>query len=821
MREEGRRASVKSVGAMVWQKFGMGEAFRKLRSAAKAWRPVRSISARSAVLALATVAPVAGYCCPLALKPGVPAFQQDWVWPAFSAQCSSFMARGLSPWDAAGAGQPASYPQPWLPYLAMGGLCKAFGPHWSLVFFIGVIVALGSALTVALIRALLCEACVPALCIGPLVFWGNPVPFNEFQAGHMLFLVSYALLPGVALAVLARRFRWQWLLCGTALGLAAAQQQFMVLAPLLAFLISLQQRSVLRVFAPAVATMGVVVLPQWLPLLVYGPSNAVAAVFTVRHWEYSQSLPLSDALRLTGYIGGYDHERLPWAVRNLLWLFPIGAIAGICVGGRRVWPFAVAWCAGVLVVWGLYGPISWIIWYAFQHFRAALLFRELYDFAALPAASATVLYPCLVRTVVGRTLPRRLASGLIAVTVSLISLVLIARVAAGIPSFQPTEADIGAANYLAARAIPGRFITVPSILPIRSATSPTAGFSPWSIGVGSQVSALQGLALYPSAYGAALVARVQTSSVARNRTLRRLGISTVVVTGGLTTAFRAEPALQDLLPRGGRPPRMTSVVPVAGAGIVAVEPFSVVPGTLASRYRGARDLDALRGGRQFDLLTLSGYDPRTEWAATAYWPTLAPWVYAERSGIFTLRSRAVLVLPRSSYVVAGSASGQIALSGCRLEQRLDEHFELFSCGNPPQTIRGRPPLVVAEASTGAVMRGASETQGAVGAATIVSSSPWMMRVEVTARAASVLVVRTAYDRHWACVLCRGRHVVVDGFANGWVLSKPRHGLVQIRLRGARWYFIAVAAAAAVLLSCIACAATHWLRRSGRTPSPAL
>ena len=164
---------------------------------------------RKAALALAAIAAfvvvAAAIIVPLLLKPGVPAYQHDWLWPADGTQCWSYAMLGMSPWLQNGTGTPAIYPQLWVPYSVSGVLCGIEPPEFGLCLLLLGITAIGS-LGICYLCKALAAASPLGYALAILLFWGNPVVLNSRpHAGHVFFLWSYSLLPALMWLTLSRK----------------------------------------------------------------------------------------------------------------------------------------------------------------------------------------------------------------------------------------------------------------------------------------------------------------------------------------------------------------------------------------------------------------------------------------------------------------------------------------------------------------------------------------------------------------------------------------------------------------------------------------
>jgi len=729
---------------------------------------------------------------PLAEKSGVPAFRQDWVWPAFRSQCSGVASAPFMPWQRHVLGNPPVYPAAWWPSLLSGTLCQSVGPHASVIVVLAIVLVLAGAAMTLFARTL---GCTSAGCtIAAAAYVANPLVLNKLEAGHWYYIAGYALFPVIAALAIREKTRTSWLALGAVVGLAAAQPQFLPMALLVLWLFAIIRRRAIDIVTAALASFVALAITavQWMPAFVIG-STAFDVLTPLRHWEDSQSVPLSDAFRLLGYIGGYDAQLLaPW-VKALWWLLPAGALAGLAASRRSAsaWMLAFLAVAGALIASGTLGPLAGAIAWTFAHVRAAALYRELYDVLALTALGTCALTGIAVDR--ARLRPARFAAYAGAVVLVAACGAVAVRATAGIPTYDPSVGVRSDAHKISAARDQRRFLPLPNAYPL-SETGTSSGYTPFILSLGSHPSSATGLrAEFPIAYAIGLIR--DGRAVQGRDIFQRAGIGFILNLANLHSRFRAslEPALQALvLPSFDDAPHSSGVEELRGGYRLTVEPFSAAPSSLADRYSDvARDLRTLAGGRQTELWSFNeSPDPRVNWARTALWSVLPTWVFAEPPGVFTLRSSAALAAP-AGWLVAGASSGAPESPSCTNALQLDRHFELLRCA-PNPVLRGTPPLVVSSITVGGEPAPRIARSGALGFVTLLEMSSWKIRARVRARTGSALVLRDAFDEGWHADISGARHVEVDGYANAWVLPHSLDRVVTIEYDFAASYFIALA-----------------------------
>lgn len=701
----------------------------------------------------------------------VPAFQQDWLWPAASQQIDSFAAANLYAWHEAGAGYPAVYPAPWIPDMIAGIACHIFGVYFGLIVFIALGLAIGAFGMFRLTRHFTQSPILQSTSI--ILFLGSPVVLNEIQAGHLYYLISYAFLPFIADLAISIRCAREALVIGLFMGIGAVQQQFLVLDVFLLFSCwYFINRFSLRLMLLACFTFLLVSSPEWILTLDQG-TKGLDAFIPLLHWERAQSISLGAAFRALDYTGGYDQQLLPPLVRLSFFALPAICVLAIVFGKRRHAVFFSCIIVGSVVLSsGLDGPLAAPLLFLFSNIRPFALFRELYDFLGL-AAFGYAIMPSLLSAVV----PSRQRA------VSILGWILltVASFAALVTAFQTSQRIARFPSALqeslkSARLSGYRYLPIPPSFPQATNIDQKGGLSPFLIGLPGHPSAASPYASFPEAYVASmLLAGVKPSSTL----LARLGISTLVPTAGVSNNEKhvIEPDLRSLIPPPSRLP-ITQQTAVPGGGRLVILPFSAKPGTIESTYVGARDLQAFRTIASIDPNTLSVQpDPRVGWARTLFWGFLPRWVYAMQSGVFTLRPKLLVRAPRS-LIIVGSESGTVSSARCRFVARLDYHWEVIRCLNNP-ILSAQPPIAISDIATKTAKVSERSQQGRAGSVKILGGDPSFIHASISAIKGSVIVLRESYNQDWRINIPHARHVIIDGYANGWVLSRSYTGPISI------------------------------------------
>lgn|GEM_PF-3015476 len=733
---------------------------------------------------------------PLITHDGVPAFQQDWLWPVHQAQCSAFMSFGFSPWNPSGNGGAQVYPQPWWPYLLAGPLCKAIGPH--------------SALAAQLIFYFLLGGCSIAVMVSrwtrnPLaaisaiaIYLGNPVLLNMLHAGHLHFLASYSVFPLLLAVLIDDRVKNNVLLVGVLAGLASAQQQFFLFAVVAIFAASLRNGLpwfVLRGVA-SILIGALFLMPQWCIALVDTQTASLLVYRPLIAWERAQSAPLIEAVRALGYIGLYDQLNLSVLMKRALWIYPLLSIIGLAAHWRKrtTWIWATLLLTGMVAVTGLNGPLAQAWQWAFLHVAATGFVRELYNAAAL----IMVAYAGATASAIS-SFPKRLfylraiACGLLVIT----SAAICGQYARNFSYFVVTAAGDAAISQIASARGASRYLTVPGISPMQTARTLRGGASPFLIPIGTHPSALSDLADFPNTYFA-----LNGPNTLNALFLRRAGISHVLSIPGVRSVVDIEPSLRSVLPTPLPSVLQTYRVRyIDGGGRLSINRFSGVAASIARSYNGTAILFPLESGKPLQLYNPGeAPDPRTSWARTAFWKTLPTWAYTQPPGIFTVAKSKPLISPPADYVI-GDATGQVFARGCIRSKRIDEHFVLLRCA-PNPVIHGNPPIVLSRiiiAPNPVTIPAVVRQSGAKPTLRIDQFTSWKIRAMVNIPAGYALVFYDQYDAGWVCEEC-GVHITTDGFANAWIPRQPLRGVVTLTYRPAFLYFSALAVSFLLLLA---------------------
>ena len=338
-------------------------------------------------LALACVASV----WPILASQSIPAFQQDWAWPLSRAQAWEWFHTFVGLWD--GRGTAHANLLPWQTYVvAVQTLFVAvFGAATGLALWIVTLELLAAAACIAMLDAF-GVASWPARVTAALFYAGGPVVFTRIAAGHLAYLLGYALLPlaiALGLRAIERRSAVIAVWLGIVIGLAGSQIQFLVIAwiaiaplPFVSARAPGWGRRLLAAAAIAIAVQ----LQALLPQLFGSAAAAYAAQPALVNFEYNNSAPLQSAPVMLGYFTHYYESHAPPGASIVLFaLLAIAVALAIYAGVRYAVPALALVAIGSLLSAGLYGPLSVALTAAFEHIAFVAVFRDLHYFAALTA----------------------------------------------------------------------------------------------------------------------------------------------------------------------------------------------------------------------------------------------------------------------------------------------------------------------------------------------------------------------------------------------------------------------------------------------------
>ena len=707
--------------------------------------------------------------------------QHDWIWPATGGQLRAFATTAFHAWHATALGDPATYPSPWLPYVVAALVSLPFGSH------VGVTLLVGGSLVVAFASMFSLARSLGATPIGALaaaaLYEASPVVLNLTHAGHWIELWSYALMPLAIARFRAVPTRWSWLVRGVLFGIASAQFQDAFMGGFAALLLVPRAR---RTDLCVSLLVGALVLSPEAILGVIDPHVPSLDVF--QHydvWARSQAASLECTVRTLCYIGAYDSV-LAAPLRLVLFIPPILAALALVVVRSRVAiaTVAVAFVGAVLAA-GVDSPLAPLWYWAYEHVAFASVFRENYHFSFLTELGIACAVGLVVTILSARNLTaaRAVSMGCIAIAIG-----VSANVTSGMPTYDFAH-EVDAISTLS-----GRIALDTGILPYATRRDPNHGFVPMLLPVGAAIPVNGSPLKAPLAAAYAALRECRTDDA--RALLETAGVGAMVPEPRLVSAFSDAQAddVRGMFARSG----------AASCRVGPLHPRTRLESRIGSERFGtqptSRDVAIAPEQREGDINTVStAPSPGTAWARVGLWPTLPEWALLQRPGVFTTRASAEVDVP-PSFVLVGSTTGDVHANACVLARRIDAHFELLRCRSHP-ILASEPPLVVAGIfANQPVLRGSTIAPTERGM-TIVRADATSVDAHIAAGGATLLVLHDQFDPLWSLDV-PGRHVLVDGFYNGWILAPGPERDVRVRFGGEAPFRLCLAISIALTLASI-------------------
>ena len=305
---------------------------------------------------------------------GTPAFAHDWKWPLTPLQSHAQLATLGSLWQLWGSGAPAIQALGNYPVTIASWLLGFIAP--SQIALLLVIAAIGAIAGYGVARLGGSTGLSKyAQGAAALVIAAMPAFFNRICAGHIEWLVGYALFPLTLALLLARvpRIRAAAFL-GVLWGIAGGQAQFLLFFPLAALPLAFTRKRLLvagSAFAIALAMQAPAIAAMFLA--------RSADVFAQDQANISWQLAQSDRVSLALFSGADPaHYFAAWQSAPAYWLALVPlALAGIGIARTpltrmlgAVWLLSSLWSAG------LDGPLAAPLSHLFASIPDAIFLRE-------------------------------------------------------------------------------------------------------------------------------------------------------------------------------------------------------------------------------------------------------------------------------------------------------------------------------------------------------------------------------------------------------------------------------------------------------------
>lgn len=328
---------------------------------------------------------------PVIVTQRIPALQQDWTWPLSRVLAWQWLHAFVGLWDERGFGQGNALPWQTYAVFAQVALIQAFGTATALGIWIAALEFLAGYSCIAMLATFGVRSWA-ARVTAALFYALGPVSFTRIAAGHLAYVLAYALLP-LAVALGRRCLKHSEpktaIALGIVIGLSGSQIQFLAITWLAVLpLVPLSERTAGwwgRLLAAA--GIGVAVQLQALLPMAFGSTGAAyASQPALLSFEYNNSSPFASAPVMLGYFTRYYESHALAGAFWIIYVLLAASVALAIVNDRRAGIFAVTLVVvGTVLTAGLYGPLSPLLGWTFERVAYAAVFRDLHYFAALTA----------------------------------------------------------------------------------------------------------------------------------------------------------------------------------------------------------------------------------------------------------------------------------------------------------------------------------------------------------------------------------------------------------------------------------------------------
>jgi len=306
--------------------------------------------------------------------------RHDWTWPATRPAFANAVLDSVSGWRSSGLGEPNPRPTTYLfaPLLLVSNFVA--GPRAALAALFAL-----SSLFLYLTSECLARRCrvgkLATLAIfGFLLF--NPWVYVQVVAGHAAMILAYASFAYFFCLLHDSGARDRTVF--VALAGTLCQLQFFLIAFPLAAIWAVRRRRYIPVVTIALAATPIA-------LGIVADRGYLTSIPFYLDWQEQQSVPIVDALRLTGYFAHYDAQILPVAGPATC-VFAAVAILSAFIGGSRSRLTAAFAAVLILLASGSSGPLSTAYRYVLSNFPPVVgVYRELYDVLGLVVVAYAAL----------------------------------------------------------------------------------------------------------------------------------------------------------------------------------------------------------------------------------------------------------------------------------------------------------------------------------------------------------------------------------------------------------------------------------------------
>lgn len=334
--------------------------------------------------------------------PGTIGFNHDWPYGPFPEMLEAEGWGGLDLFSESQGNK--IYPTDWLfrlmliPLAGLGGEVLTKG---LLVLF----TALAGTTMFWLARELKLDP-LWALVAG-IIYVFTPIVFTRAMAGHVYYLLAYALAPLAFmffLKALGSGRPWRYaLLSGAVVGIATVQIQFAVMLPLILFIYLILDHRHARTNVPiflVIVLIAVLIQLPWVLPLVMGASSTSALPFGsyINYHEITNAPSLLESLGMLGYkTQPYSYTSLAssGAMPSFLLYLSISFLGTALLSllfrrDRLTWSLSLTALIGVFLAKGMNEPGGQVFAFLFSN-TPLIIFRELWHIVFIAVFPATIL----------------------------------------------------------------------------------------------------------------------------------------------------------------------------------------------------------------------------------------------------------------------------------------------------------------------------------------------------------------------------------------------------------------------------------------------
>lgn len=694
----------------------------------------------------------------LVCSKGVPALRHDWLWPR---ERYTFIDDVLSTsgWNTSGLGAPSPHPGGYIVGTCVAVIGLLFGPLVTLVIFTSFIagsISLGARALAKILRV------SPAQTIALEVFaLFNPWVYNKTVAGHLYMLLAYGACFAIVaelLRVVPRQRRLALLLT-----LVLPQLQFFLIVMAAVTIHGLLR----RVYWPLLSGV-VIASPVWAGL-VFDRSSLLHIPYTLA-WEASQSVAPTSAVVLTGYFANYAAHFSIFQI-GAVWVLVVCACLGAISARDRMLPkLAVLAIAGFLIAaMGTRGVLGSSYASIVMHFPESGVFRELYDLLAFVAIGYCVLIGHLSASA------RFRVAGHAALLASLV-------MATAWTTFPPSSYWIGSDQlpYVdVVAAANTRFALYPAYQPMQfegkgSGADPDAHGRPGNVTPINQYLAeypinvaLSSFALHGNAKPLAdlstslIVQRPWLKSDDTSLRLQINGAAPSLPTRKLSNRHLTPLPEVSLESR----PLVGSLVNVLGAGnILFADAREVTSPPAPADWRSFPTLLPIRVPNEFIDESKGWIDAQFDFEA---YPDLGQGL----GGAVTTNTVAKLPV-RAGYATLVNVNGVLRSQDDRVVTQTTRGYQWVQLGNGVVALRCSGRCVVVGQAKFQRVPPLNPPPRRYKPATFRTLAPWLVSVQIPAKAPPSLRYNVSYDPNWTAIAMGSApaHVRLDATVNGWLLA---------------------------------------------------